>query len=46
MRITVRTECRRLTVFVRNNLRPRLVHTDPLELVGNTKLFKKWQIER
>jgi len=33
-------------VFVRDNLRPRLVHADPLDLVCNTKLFKKWQIER
>jgi hypothetical protein len=36
MPITVKTECRRLTVFVRDNLRPRLVHADPVDLVGNT----------
>jgi hypothetical protein len=41
----IKAECRRLLVFVRDDLRTGFVHADALDLVGNTEAFKQWQIE-
>jgi hypothetical protein len=45
IRIVIKAECRRLRMFVRDNLRAGLVHADAADLVGNTEAFKQWQIE-
>jgi len=45
IRIVIKAECRRLLVFVRDDLRTGFVHADALDLVGNTEAFKQWQIE-
>ena len=46
IRIVIKAECRRLSVFVRDNLRTGLVHTDALDLFGNAEPLKQRQIER
>jgi hypothetical protein len=45
IRVVIKAECRRLSVFVRDDLRTGLVHADAFDLVGNTQAFKQWQIE-
>jgi hypothetical protein len=45
IRIAVKAECRRLGVFIRDNLCTGLVHADALDLVGNTQAFKERQIK-
>ena len=45
IRIVSKAECRRLCVFVRDDLRTGLVHADATNLVGNTQAIKQRQIE-
>ena len=46
IRISIKAECRRLSVLIRDNFRAGLVYADAFDLLGNTKAFKERQIER